>query len=119
MIAEAAAAVKQNRASTQGQALPTSRDLGLAPLRRVLPVAPGRATLSARACLACHRVKGLIEVSDEVAHVLETHGEPKQRIGDAPRLAYLLGDRAVRHADRMAAERLYATQALCQREDAQ
>ncbi len=44
------------------------------------------------------RIQRLTQIGDQIPHVLDTHGEPQQRVGDAAAFALLLRDRIVRNA---------------------
>ena len=60
----------------------------------------------------------LIQIGDQVTHVLDADREAQQRLRDAATLTFRLRDRAVRHRGGMAAERFDAAQALGELEEA-
>ena len=62
-----------------------------------------------------HFRKRLIEVSDQIFHVLDSHGEAHQSFGDSDPLANLHRHRSMRHRRRMRDERFHSSQAFRQR----
>src|SRR5689334_22702357 len=112
-----ATSARRRRSSGRSRVKPLA-DRPLAPLRSASRA--GMLALGGGLGMPCaDGLQRLIQIGDQVAHILDANREAQQGVRDTAPLTLRLRNRAMRHRGGMAAERLDAAEALGELEDTQ